>query len=264
MAKIDSRATINRLKTIFARFGLPLSITADNGRQFVSQEMKNYLDVHNVRLISTTPFWPQMNGEVERQNSSLLKRMIIYQNTEGDWRDHLHKYLLMYRSTPHTVTLRSPAELMFGRNIRDKLPGVQQPIEVDHELVDRDKQKKHEAKEYGDTKRRAKESEIQVGDTVVAKRQLMPNKLATPYEASPYTVVKRNGSEAVIKPTESAATYRRNVAHLKKLSQPSLSNPLVSDRPQEQPPANISSVPEGLRRPPSKRVRKTPSRFTPD
>lgn len=44
MTKIDSKATITRLRTIFARFGLPLSITADNGRQFISQEMKDYLE----------------------------------------------------------------------------------------------------------------------------------------------------------------------------------------------------------------------------
>lgn len=76
---------------------------------------------------------------------------------------------------------------------------MHQPVEIDHELVDRDKQKKHEEKEHGDAKRRAKESEVQLGDTVVAKRQQMTNKLATPYEAMPYTVVKRNGPEAVIK-----------------------------------------------------------------
>lgn len=34
MTKIDSKATIDRLKFIFARFGFPLSVTADNGRQF--------------------------------------------------------------------------------------------------------------------------------------------------------------------------------------------------------------------------------------
>lgn len=263
MTKIDSKATITRLRAIFARFGLPLSITADNGRQFISQEMKDYLELHNIRLINTTPFWPQMNGEVERQNSSLLKRMIIYQSTEGDWRDHLHKYLLMYRSTPHTVTLRSPSELMFGRNIRDKLPSVHQPVETDYELADRDKQKKHEGKEYGDAKRRAKESEVQVGDTVVTKRQQMPNKLATPYEPTPYTVVKRSGAEAVIKSSESGSTYRRNVAHLKKLPQSPLPAPAVPALRNNLPSTGTTSEPKELRRSPSKRVRKTTSRFTP-
>lgn len=38
MTKIDLKETIKRLRTIFARFGLPLSITADFGRQLISDE----------------------------------------------------------------------------------------------------------------------------------------------------------------------------------------------------------------------------------
>lgn len=215
--------------------------------------MKNYFDKNNIRLISTTPFWPQLNGEVERQNSSLLKRLIISQNIKGDWRDELHQYLLMYRSTPHSITLRTPAELMFNRNIRDKLPSIQQPAEIDHELIDRDKRKKHEGKEYGDLKRRAKESEVQVGDMVIAKRQLMANKLATPYEPTPYKVVKRKGPDTIIESTESSSRFRRNVAHLKKI------NPSISGQPL---PTTASS--EQVKRPLSKRIRKTPARFSPN
>lgn len=69
MTKIDSTETIKRLQTIFARFGLPLSITADNGRKFVSGEFRDYCETHNIILNSTTPYWPQQNGEVERQNA---------------------------------------------------------------------------------------------------------------------------------------------------------------------------------------------------
>lgn len=80
MKKIDSGETIKRLRTMFARFGFPESITADNGRQFVSDEFKKYCQENNTKLISTTPYWPQMNGEVERQNRSILKQLIICQN----------------------------------------------------------------------------------------------------------------------------------------------------------------------------------------
>lgn len=256
MTKIDSKATIDRLKFIFARFGFPFTVTADNGRQFVSLEMREYFEQNNIRLISTTPFWPQMNGEVERQNSSLLKRLIISQNLKGDWREDLHQYLLMYRSTPHSTTLRTPAELMFNWNIRDKLPSIHQPVEIDRELADRDKQKKHEGKEYGDAKRRAKESEIDVGDLVVAKRQMMSNKLATRYEPTAYEVTKRNGPEAIIKSTESSATFRRNVAHLKKI--PS-SLPSIPDQPPAESSVAVSS--SNTQRPPSNRIRTAPSRY---
>lgn len=45
----------------------------------------------------------QQNGEVERQNRSILKRLTISQATDSDWKDDLNKYLIMYRSTPHST-----------------------------------------------------------------------------------------------------------------------------------------------------------------
>lgn len=140
MRKIDSTETIKRLSVIFARFGNPVSITADNGRQLVSEEFKNFCNENNILLISTIPCWPQENGEVERQNRSILKRLIISQNQKQDWRQDLLKYLVMYRSTPHSTTTKTPSELMFGRTIRDKLPKIDQsvPVAIDEEMRDQD------------------------------------------------------------------------------------------------------------------------------
>lgn len=56
MTKIDSKETINKLQVIFARFGLPMSIMADNGGQFVSQEFRDFCETHNIHLNSTIPY----------------------------------------------------------------------------------------------------------------------------------------------------------------------------------------------------------------
>lgn len=219
MGKIDSNQAISKLKIIFARFGLPISITADNGRQFVSAEFKNFCETNNIKLISTTPYWPQQNGEVERQNRSLLKRLAISQEMKRDWKEDLNQYLLMYRSTPHSTTQKSPAEMLFNRNIRDKLPSMDQPTEEkeDEEVRDIDKKKKEKAKEYADTRRHAKTNTIKVGDVVLVKRQHPANKLATTFEPTRYRVVERSGSEVVIENTETSTRYRRNVAHTKRI-----------------------------------------------
>lgn len=108
MRSIDSDATIWRLKVIFARLGYPESITADNGRQFVSEKFKTFCHQKGIALISTTPYWPQQNGEVERQNRSILKRLIISQNEKRNWKEDLLDYLVMYRTTPHSTTGRTP------------------------------------------------------------------------------------------------------------------------------------------------------------
>lgn len=198
MKKIDSGESIKRLEKIFARFGLPISVTADNGRQLVSEEFKRYCRTNNIKLITTIPYWPQQNGEVERQNRSLLKRLSICQSEKGNWQEDLQKYLLMYRSTPHSITLKSPAELMFNRNIRDKLPSIETDVGADSELRDRDAEMKWKGKEYADRKRHSKTNDIEKGDEVVVKRQIMTNKLATTFEPTVYKVAKRSGSEITV------------------------------------------------------------------
>ena len=73
--------------------------------------------LHNV-----TPLWPQANGEVKRYNRTLLKRIKIVQAENKNWRNEIYSFLLMYGSTSHSTTGVRPAELLFNRKLRTKLP----------------------------------------------------------------------------------------------------------------------------------------------
>ncbi|XP_055633424.1 uncharacterized protein K02A2.6-like [Toxorhynchites rutilus septentrionalis] len=218
MKKIDSSDTIKRLTSIFARFGLPLSVTADNGPQFSSEEFRNYCEANNIRLINTTPYWPQQNGEVERQNRSILKRLSISQVTNTDWKCELDKYLLMYRSFPHSTTGKTPSELLFGYNIRDKLPSIYQPKDSDEEVSDRDKERKEKGKIYVDQRRNARLNPIIEGDKVLLKQMTKVNKLTTNFGPEIFKVTKRNGGEAVVVSETSGVQYRRHVSHLQRIN----------------------------------------------
>jgi transposase InsO family protein len=113
---------IDLLEEMFSRHGLPLTLKSDNGPQFVSEEFKAYCLQNNVKQVRVTPKWAQANGEVERQNQSILKRIQIAQAESLDWKRELRKYVFKYRSTEHATTSKTPAELLFGRKIRGKLP----------------------------------------------------------------------------------------------------------------------------------------------
>lgn len=217
MTNIDSKETIKRISAVFARFGLPISLTADNGRQLISDEFRSFCEENNIQLISTIPYWPQMNGEVERQNRSILKRLIISQSAKSDWRQDLNKYLLMYRSTPHSTTQKTPAEMLFGRNIRDKVPGIYRPMEIDEETADKDKKKKEKERQYADERRNAKESNIQTGDSVLIKRMKKANKLSSNFDPEVHKVVRVQGGDVTVVSMESGAEYRRHISHLQKI-----------------------------------------------
>lgn len=152
---VTSSTIIKLLKEIFSRLGYPVSITADNGKQFVSEEFRSFCSSCNIKIFNTVPYWPQQNREVERQNRDILKRLKISHLEKKDLKESLWEYLIMYNSTPHSTTGKSPSELFFGRQNRDKIPSLDK-IDCsgnDDEVRDRDRIQKEKGKEYGDKRR---------------------------------------------------------------------------------------------------------------
>lgn len=221
MKEITAADTIKELAIVFSRFGLPVTLRVDNGPQFSEncKEFHEFCESNGIRVINTIPYWPAMNGEVERQNRSILKRLRIAQELGKDWRWELRRYLLTYHSTNHSMTGRSPAELMFGRKIRNKLPGVPAVEVFDEEVRDRDRVHKENQKAYADKKRSAEESEIAVGDRVVMQRMKKVNKLQSNYSPQEFEVVRKTGGDTTVRSFVTGKDYRRNVAHLKKIHQ---------------------------------------------
>ena len=112
-------AVISTFQRIFARHGYPEELTTDNGSPFNTVEFTEYLAEHGVRHRRITPYCPQANGEAERFMKTVTKA-IRTANSEGKrWQSELDMFLLNYRSTPHSTTHTSPAELLFNRPIRN-------------------------------------------------------------------------------------------------------------------------------------------------
>ena len=119
----------------------------------------------------------------------------------------------------------SPAELLFGRKIRTKLPEFHEERVVS-EVQDRDGEMKVKAKLYADRKRHAEYSDLVPGNRVLLKQEKQ-NKLLTPFAPEPYDVVSRNGSSFTSTSTE-VVQLKRNTAHVKKYVQaesPTLTRP---------------------------------------
>ncbi|XP_048585320.1 uncharacterized protein K02A2.6-like [Nematostella vectensis] len=92
LRSVVSSKIIESLDKIFCTHGLPESLKTDNGPQFVSEEFETYLKANDIQHRTSTPLWPQANGEVERQNRSLLKALEIAQAEKKDIQ--LRKFLI--------------------------------------------------------------------------------------------------------------------------------------------------------------------------
>ena len=220
LCSTTSAAVIKCLDSHFARYGVPAGLRTDNGSNLVSSEMEKYLEEMGIVHHCNTPLWPRANGEVERQNRSLLKAMRVSQAEGKDWRLELNKFLLAYRSTSHTTTGVSPAELFFKRKLTTKLPeftgsGESQVDVALQQVRDRDSEKKQQAKHYADTRYHAKDRPIAVGDAVLLERK-RENKLSPSYESQPYEVAARYGDQVVLKSPQGAG-YRNHLQHVKRV-----------------------------------------------
>ena len=88
------------VQEFIARFGVPMAIHSDQGRNFESvvfAEMCNLLGVHKTR---TTPLHPQSDGMVERFNQTLEAQLSKFVNDHhSDWDECVPLLLMAYRTS---------------------------------------------------------------------------------------------------------------------------------------------------------------------
>ncbi|CAL9029755.1 unnamed protein product [Prunus brigantina] len=82
---------------IVHRFGIPETITADNGPVFATAETQEYAERMGIKLVHSTPYYPQSNEHVEASNKvikGILEKMI--EEKPRAWHDLLPEALWAY------------------------------------------------------------------------------------------------------------------------------------------------------------------------
>jgi hypothetical protein len=106
------------VKEMISRYGCPLDLLSDQGRNFESQIFAELCKLLGIRKVRTTPRHPQSNGQVERFNKTLISLIRPYlRGEQTSWDVHLHLLTAAYRSTIHESTRYTPNMLMMGREI---------------------------------------------------------------------------------------------------------------------------------------------------
>ena len=118
--------TIVGLDALFTIWGLPKTLVSDNGPQFASADFANWCRSNGIVHMTSAPFHLPSNGEAERLVGVFKKAMQHSVVEEGQEKDQVARaFLREYRSTPHSTTGRTPAELMLGRQFRTRLSLLQ-------------------------------------------------------------------------------------------------------------------------------------------
>ena len=116
-------------RDIFARYGSPLILMSDRGRNFMSKLINALCEIFEITQYHTSSYHPNTNGLVERQNSTIAQSLRAYcANDQDKWPKLLPGIMMSFRKSPHLwSTEYSPYELMFGHEMRLPFDATLQP-----------------------------------------------------------------------------------------------------------------------------------------
>ncbi|CAJ2674166.1 unnamed protein product [Trifolium pratense] len=110
----------HKMKWLLVRqgmFGIPETITTDQGSVFTGRKMQEFARQTGFKLLTSTPYYAQANGQVEAANKIIigLIRKHIAQKPRN-WNKTLNQVLWACRNSPKESTNSTPFRLTYGHD----------------------------------------------------------------------------------------------------------------------------------------------------
>jgi hypothetical protein len=140
-------------QNIVCQFGVPSELTVDNGKQFDSQDFRDFSFSIGTKPVFASVYHPQSNGVVERANGKIftaIKKRFL-DNKKSKWVDQLPEVVWALNTTECRATGFTPFRLLYGseamtpqelkhgspRTSTSAVPDVDEPTSKD--LIDGDR-----------------------------------------------------------------------------------------------------------------------------
>ena len=120
-----SAGLMKSLKRYFATFGVPEELSSDGGPEFIAKETKNFFERWGVKHRQSSAYYSKSNGRAEAAVKSMKRLLSDNIDASGNLdTDAFTQAILQFRNTPDPANGISPAQILFGRQLRDTLPFV--------------------------------------------------------------------------------------------------------------------------------------------
>ena len=211
------------------------------------------MEFNGIRHVKCAPYHPATNGLAECAIKTLKES--LKKSKTGSLETRISHFLFKYRTTPHTTSGISPAELLMGRQLRSHLS----LLHPDLTIQDRVSNKQQRQKDYHDL--HANKRLFTIGDTVFVCD--FPNGK----KWLPATVTQSKGPLSFLIELDDGRVIRCHIDHIRvrppSTAVPISPHPSHDDWPDDTIPHNSENPPapshSGLRR--SSSTRKPPDRF---
>jgi IS30 family transposase len=99
---------------IIYRFGIPQTLTMDQGSSFMSHQVCDFAESLKIKLLSSSPYYSQANGQTKSSNKTLIKliKKKIEENPKR-WHEVLSEALWAHHISKHSATKVTPFELVY-------------------------------------------------------------------------------------------------------------------------------------------------------
>ena len=207
----SAASVISALMTVFATNGFPDRLTSDNGPQYSSYEFKNFCKVNNIKHTTSSPHYPQSNGEAER-GVGTVKHLW----KKAKCKEERLRAVMEYNNTSLNTISESPAQILMGRRLKTSLivnSELLKPKSYSCEMIKHKLEKSQlRMKEDYDKSARKEYNELKSGEVILYQT---PSTMAKK-EWQPATVVQNHESPQSYVIDTGKKKLRRNRVDLKK------------------------------------------------
>merc|ERR1712081_42110 len=132
--EFDTDKLIEVLRDYFMTYGVVEEIASDSGSQFMSSKLQKFLKQYGVRQWLSSSYFPHSNSRAELGVKTGKRLLMDNMSPDGKVNtDRFLRAMLQYRNTPQPDTRMSPAQIVFGRYLRDFIPVVNNKYEPKQE-----------------------------------------------------------------------------------------------------------------------------------
>jgi hypothetical protein len=102
---------------IIHKFSIPQTLITDQGSSFMSHQVCEFTEPLKIKLLSSSSYYAQVNGQVESSNKTLIRLIKKVEENTKRWHEVLSKVLWAHRISKHSATKVTHFELVYRQEV---------------------------------------------------------------------------------------------------------------------------------------------------